>query len=58
MKDPTAALEAIVALAEKAKGFLDNDPTARDLAKAILEMDTWLRKGGTLPAPWKEGRRR
>ena len=64
MVTDTMADEDILALAKKAAQTdpePDTDWTADDgraLAGMIREMDAWLRKGGTLPAPWREGQRR
>lgn len=51
--DPNVALRAV----RTALSDLDNDPsdldTLEDLINSFNELDTWLQRGGFLPAEWQ-----
>jgi len=56
--DPSANLEEIGRLAEfivEGDSEALNSSNARRLAELVLELDSWIRRGGFLPAPWAQG---
>jgi hypothetical protein len=63
--DPNTILEEMIERAREIRETVDRyGPTGLDMGSAeiladlVLDLDTWLRRGGCLPRPWAEARER
>lgn len=53
--DPDVTLETIRVLADRILGGDGTEDDGEQLADAVNDLDTWLSKGGFLPARWRYG---